>query len=66
MSEGGIRTPMIVAGEGVTGSGRISDAVTHVMDVPATILDVAGVAHPETFEGQPVAPLQGDVARPRS
>jgi arylsulfatase A-like enzyme len=59
MSEGGIRTPMIVAGNAVVNPGRISDAVTHVMDVPATILDAAGVAHPVTFEGKPVAPLQG-------
>jgi arylsulfatase len=29
------------------------------MDVPATILDTAGVTHPETFDGKPVAPLQG-------
>jgi arylsulfatase A-like enzyme len=59
MSEGGIRTPMIVAGTGVADPGRISDAVTHIMDVPATILDAAGVTHPETFDGKPVAPLQG-------
>mgnify|MGYP002654679180 CR=1 FL=1 len=59
MSEGGIRTPMIVSGNAVVNPGRISDAVAHVMDVPATILDAAGVAHPETFEGKPVAPLQG-------
>jgi arylsulfatase len=59
VSEGGIRTPLIVAGDGVSGGGRISDAVTHVMDIPATILDVAEVAHPDTFEGKPVAPMQG-------
>lgn len=59
LSEGGIRSPMIVAGKGVTGSGRISDALAHITDVPATILDVAGVPHPETFDDKPVAPLQG-------
>ncbi|MDP2355719.1 MAG: arylsulfatase [Beijerinckiaceae bacterium] len=58
-SEGGIRTPMIIAGRGVRGSGRTSDALTHVMDVPATFLSVAGVTHPTTFQGQPIAPLQG-------
>ena len=58
-SEGGIRAPMIVAGKGVRGSGSISDALTHVMDVPATILSVAGVPHPETYQGQAIAPLQG-------
>ena len=59
LSEGGIRAPMIIAGHGVRGSGRISDALTHVMDVPATFLSVAGVAHPATYNGQSIAPLQG-------
>jgi arylsulfatase len=59
VSEGGIRTPLIIAGEGVEAGGRISDAVTHVMDIPATILDAAEVSHPDTFDGKPVAPLQG-------
>lgn len=64
MSEGGIRTPMIVAGAGVVNPGRISDAVAHVMDVPATILEAAGVAHPQTFGGRPIAPLQGQSLTP--
>ena len=59
VSEGGIRTPLIVAGTGVTGSARVSDAVTHVMDIPATILDVAGVEHPSVSGDAEVAPLQG-------
>jgi len=59
LSEGGIRTPLIVAGKGVTGSGRISDAVAHIMDIPATILEVAGVRHPDLYQGKPVAPLLG-------
>jgi arylsulfatase len=64
LSEGGIRAPLIVAGRGVNGSGRISDAVTHVMDIPATILDAASVAHPDTHEGEKVAPLQGKSLSP--
>jgi arylsulfatase len=64
MSEGGIRAPMIIAGRGVSVSGRISSAVTHVMDIPATVLDAAGVPHPETYEGKPVAPLQGKSLAP--
>ena len=64
LSEGGIRTPLIVAGTGVTGGGRISDAVTHIMDIPATILEAAGVAHPDSFEGREVAPLQGKSLSP--
>lgn len=51
--------PLIVTGTGVTGSARISDALAHVTDIPATILDVAGVAHPGEAEGADVAPLMG-------
>jgi arylsulfatase len=58
VTEGGIRVPLIVAGEGVAGSGRIEDSFAHVMDIPATILDVAGVAHPGA-EGTDILPLQG-------
>jgi arylsulfatase len=59
LSEGGIRAPLIVAGKGVSGSGRISEAVAHIMDIPATILDVAGVRMPDLYQGNPVEPLQG-------
>jgi arylsulfatase len=58
VTEGGIRVPLIVAGEGVQGPARIEDGVAHVMDIPATILDAAGVAHPAAT-GADVAPLQG-------
>jgi arylsulfatase len=64
LSEGGIRNPMIIAGQGVAGSGRISNAVTHIMDVPATILKAANVPHPKTFEGKEVAPMQGKSLQP--
>jgi arylsulfatase A-like enzyme len=64
MSEGGIRTPLIVAGKGVAGGGRISDALTHVTDIPTTILAAAGVPSPATFEGKAVIPVQGKPLAP--
>jgi arylsulfatase len=64
LSEGGIRTSLIISGTGVKGSGRISDAVVHVKDIPATILDAAGIAHPDSFNGNKVAPLQGKALAP--
>jgi len=57
-TEGGIHTPAIVAGPGVQG-GRISTAFLHVKDITPTLLDLAGVAHPDTYKGHKVAPLQG-------
>jgi arylsulfatase len=64
VSEGGIRAPLIVAGHGTRGSGRISNAVAHVMDIPATILSAAGVPHPGTYNGNNVAPSQGKSLAP--
>lgn len=58
--EGGISTAMIVHGPGVAGSGRISHAVNHLVDIYATILDVAGVEYPEHRDGRAVQPLDGE------
>ncbi|MHC5012892.1 MAG: sulfatase-like hydrolase/transferase, partial [Planctomycetota bacterium] len=59
IAEGGIRSPFVVSGPGVTRSGEISDAVGHVLDVVPTFLQVAGVEYPETYEGRDVIPLTG-------
>jgi arylsulfatase len=60
LSEGGIRSPLIVSGPGVKGAGEINKtAVLHVMDIVPTVLDLAGIEHPTTYEGGEVAPVQG-------
>ena len=60
LSEGGIRSPLIVTGPGVKGAGTINKkAVLHVMDFVPTALELAGVKHPSTFKGRKVAPVQG-------
>jgi arylsulfatase len=60
-SEGGIRSPMIVAGRGVNLGGRLTANLSHVMDITPTILDAAGVSHPYPgdFQGRKVAAMQG-------
>ncbi len=63
-AEGGIRSPLIVAGPGVLPSRlpwrtRISTAPLHVMDLAPTFLELAGVEHPRIWKGRSVAPLQG-------
>jgi len=63
-SEGGIRVPAIVAGHGVQRGARIADSLTHLMDIPATILEVAGVPYPDTRDGKPVPPLLGKSLTP--
>ncbi|MEW6368397.1 MAG: arylsulfatase [Acidobacteriota bacterium] len=59
-AEGGIRLPLIIAGAGVQQkAGTINRSLLHVMDLAPTILEIAGVTHPSTYEGHPVAPIQG-------
>lgn len=43
LTEGGIRLPMFIAGAGVAGTNRWTDAVVHAVDVTATLLELAGV-----------------------
>jgi arylsulfatase A-like enzyme len=58
--EGGIRTPLIAHWPaGITNAGRWTDQLGHVIDLPRTILEVAGAAHPAQYNGHPVLPLEG-------
>lgn len=41
--EGGIRLPLFMAGAGLVDANRWVDAVVHAVDVPATLLEMAGV-----------------------
>jgi arylsulfatase len=58
VSEGGIRSPLLIAGPGVKG-GRTVTAFSYVTDIMPTILEVAGIKHPEEFRGRKVEPLRG-------
>jgi len=51
--------PFFVSGPGVAGGGRVSRAFATAMDVPATILDLAGVEHPAEWRGKAIAPMLG-------
>jgi len=60
LGEGGIRSPLIVSGPGVRGAGELNkEAILHVMDIVPTLLELAGVEHPSTFQGREVVPMQG-------
>ncbi len=60
LTEGGIRSPLIVSGPGVQGAGGLDKrSVLHVMDIAPTLLEIAGVQHPTTYDGHEVAPIQG-------
>lgn len=59
-SQGGVNVPAMAHFPKVIPGGRISNAITHVMDVMPTILDVAGVTHPGTrYKNRDVLPMVG-------
>jgi len=60
VSEGGIRSPLIISGPGVGGAGEINkEAVLHVKDIAPTMLEMAGIQHSTTYKGREIAPIQG-------
>ena len=64
-SQGGIQVPAIIRHPDVSKPGSINNALSHVMDVMPTFLDMAGIKPPEgTFNGRQVAPIEGVSMRP--
>ena len=58
--EGGMRVPLIVAGESLLQRGVLTDAFTFVTDITPTILSFAGVQPPDgRFGGRPVEAMIG-------
>ncbi len=62
-SEGGIHSPVIFSGAGVTDSGAIKPAVIHVTDLVPTFLELAGAKHPSETN-QKLASLRGKSLTP--
>lgn len=58
-TEGGIRAPAIIHFPSVLPGGSIKGAMTTVMDVLPTILELAEIEHPKTFKGKEILPLRG-------
>jgi len=54
--EASIRVPTMLHGGPFTGGGRI-DQLVSLVDLPATLLDGAGIDPPDTFEGRSLLPL---------
>ncbi len=58
--EGGIRTPMLMAGPPVRRANQIENALTHVTDITPTLLEIAQVPqHTGQYKGSPVEALTG-------
>ena len=56
--EGGVRTPLIIAGPGIP-SGTLRQSFSYVTDIMPTLLQYAGVDHPQVFEGRDVESMSG-------
>jgi arylsulfatase A-like enzyme len=60
VSEGGMRSPLIISGPGVKGVNEINKhAVLNVTDIAPTLLDLAGIEQPSTYQGRDIEPMQG-------
>jgi len=58
--EGGVRNSLIVRWpKGLTGTGKITGAVAHMIDIMPTLLDGAGVSCPESYRGKRMMPMDG-------
>jgi arylsulfatase len=63
--EGGISTPFILHWPaGLSEPGRIEHPPTHIIDIVATVLDLAGVRHPSQYNGRDVQPIEGESFAP--
>ena len=58
VAEGGIRSPMLIAGPGVKGNRQV-DAFAYVWDVMPTVLDLASIEHPRKYQGRQVERMRG-------
>jgi arylsulfatase len=59
--EGGISTPLIAYWPKAIPRSRpkITNQVGHVMDIMATVLEIAGAQYPTEYDNQPILPLTG-------
>ena len=56
--EGGVRSPLIMLGPGIKGQRQV-DAFAYVTDIMPTMLEMAGIKHPNKYRGRKVAPMRG-------
>jgi arylsulfatase len=65
VAQGGIQVPAIVKLPGtIPNAGTRTAALTHVMDLMPTLLEVAGGKYPETYNGNEIVPQQGSSLMP--
>lgn len=63
-TEGGMNTPLIIAGPGVKNKGTISDSFVTIMDLAPTFYQDAKVEYPKTWSGKNISSLAGSSLNP--
>ena len=58
--EGGISTPLIAHWPSTIQPSQIVHEACHIIDILPTLLDAAGIAQPEEYNGQPISPMEGE------
>jgi arylsulfatase len=58
VGEGGIRSPLLIAGPGIK-SGLQNDSFAYVWDLMPTVLDIVDIKHPKQFKGNNVEQMRG-------
>ena len=58
--EGGISTPFIMNWPSNSSEARLLHKPAHIVDIAATIYDVAGAAYPDELHGNSITPLEGE------
>jgi arylsulfatase A-like enzyme len=64
LAEGGVNVPFLVRSSRVTSPGGESPALVHLVDVFATVADLAGVAPPAPIDGLSLLPQLADPSAP--
>lgn len=58
IGEGGIRTPLLISGPGISKNHQ-SSSFAYVTDIMPTILELTGVSYPAKFEDRKIEPMRG-------
>ena len=62
--EGGIATPFIAHWPAAVGNGGFCREPSHLIDLMATCVDLAGADYPSVFDGNKILPMEGTSLRP--
>ena len=63
--EGGIASPLIIHWpKGITTKGTLNNQSTHLIDIMATCVDIAGIKYPKEFNGNAIQTYEGVSLQP--